>query len=97
MAFWGGLTSMNSDSEVKRFVYLLINIGLVAVKLRRSTFLVFGAIGIYAYLGHLAWQVFKDSVFFPFVLALLGLTLILGTVWGQQYWRKRLRETNGPG
>ncbi len=98
-AFWGGLTSMNSDSEIRRFVYLLINVGLVgvAVKLRRSTFLVFGAFGVYLYLGHLAWQVFKDSLLFPFVLALLGLTLILGTVWGQKYWRKRLREADGPG
>jgi predicted MFS family arabinose efflux permease len=63
------------------------------VTLKRSVFLVFGAMGAYIYLGHLAWEVFKESVFFPFVLALLGLGLILGTVWGQRYWRKRLRPT----
>ena len=80
MAFWGGLSTMDSGSELRRFVYLLINIGLVAVaiKLKRTVFMVFGVFGIYAYLGHLAWEVFKDSVFFPFVLALLGLSLILG-------------------
>lgn len=95
MAFWGGLTAMDSDSEIKRFIYLLINVGLVgvAIKLRRSTFLVFGALGIYAYLGHLAYTVFKDSVFFPFVLALLGLSLILLAVLGQHYWRRRIRTT----
>jgi hypothetical protein len=95
MGFWGALTSMDSGSEVKRFIYLLINLALIglAVKLKRTVFLVFGAIGVYIYLGHLAWEVFKDSVFFPFVLALLGLSLILGTVWGQRYWRRRLRTT----
>ena len=33
------------------------------------------------YLGHLAYEVFKDSFFFPFALALFGLSLILLTVW----------------
>jgi hypothetical protein len=56
----------------------------IAVKLRRATFLVFGALGVYIYLGHLAYEVFKDSFFFPFVLALLGLSLILATVWIQR-------------
>lgn len=95
LAFWGGMTSMDSGSEVKRFIYLLINLALVglAVKLKRTVFLVFGALGVYIYLGHLAWEVFKDSVFFPFVLAFLGLSLILGTVWGQRYWRRRLSTT----
>ena len=93
MAFWGGLTAMDSGLELRRFVYLLINIGLVAlaIKLRRAVFMVFGTFGIFAYLGHLAWEVFQDSVFFPFVLALLGLILILGTVGGQYYLRKRMK------
>jgi hypothetical protein len=93
MAFWGGLSVMDSGSELKRFVYLLVNMALVgtALLLKRTAFLVFGALGIYIYLGHLAWEVFKDSVFFPFVLALLGLSLILGTVLGQRYWRQSLK------
>lgn len=86
LAFWGGLTAMNSDSEVNRLLYMLLNIGLIvlAVKLRRTTFLVFGALGVHLYLGHLAYRVFQDSFFFPFVLALLGLSLILVTVWMQR-------------
>ncbi|HKO99141.1 MAG TPA: hypothetical protein VJU86_19230 [Pyrinomonadaceae bacterium] len=96
MAFWGGLTSMDSGSEFRRFIYLLINLALVgiAVKLKRAVFLVFGALGAYIYVGHLAWEVFKDSVFFPLILAFLGLSLILGTVWGQRYWRQRLAKLN---
>ena len=93
MGFWIGLTSMDSGSELRRLVYLAINLGLMAlaIKLRRTVFMVFGVLGVYAYLGHLAWTVFKDSVLFPFVLALLGLSLILGTVFGQHYLRRRLK------
>jgi predicted MFS family arabinose efflux permease len=50
-------------------------------------FLVFGALGIFAYLGHLAYEVFKDSVLFPFALVLLGLGVIVATVLGQKYFR----------
>jgi hypothetical protein len=92
-AFWGGMTSMDSDSELGRFLYMLINVGLIAVALwlRRSVFLIFGAIGVFIYLGHLAYEVFKDSVLFPFALALLGLGLIVATVLGQRYVRARTR------
>ena len=95
MAFWGGLTSMDRSSEPKRVIYVVINLGLIglAIKLRRATFLVFGAMGVYAYLGHLAYTVFKDSFMFPFALALLGLGLIVATVWAQ---RRLLRPTSAP-
>lgn len=88
MAFWGGLTALNSHLEVGRLVYLLINIGLigVAIRLRRGTFLLFGALGSWLYVGHLAYDVFKDSVFFPFAVALIGLGMILSTVWAQRRW-----------
>ena len=90
-AFWGGLTSLNSDSETGKFIYFLINGGLVAVSLylHRSVFLVFGALGIFAYLGHLSYEVFKDSIMFPFALILLGLGMIVSTVLGQKYMRTR--------
>lgn len=91
LAFWGGLTAMDSGSEVKRALYALMNIGLIglAVKLRRTTFLIFGALGVHLYLGHLAYRVFKDSFLFPFALALLGLSLILLTVWMQRRMLQR--------
>ena len=82
---------MDSDSEFNKAVYLVINIGLVAIALylNRTVFLVFGAIGIHAYLGHLAYRVFADSFLFPFALAFLGLSLILVTVLAQSYLRRR--------
>ena len=62
IAFWGGLTSMDTGSEVMRALYALMNIGLIllAVKLRRTTFLVFGALGVHLYLGDLAYRVLRE-------------------------------------
>jgi hypothetical protein len=88
LAFWGGLTSMDSGSELGKFFYFLINLGLVGVSLilRRRTFIVFGGLGVFIYLGHLASEVFEDSFAFPFVLSLLGLGIIY---LGVLYRRKR--------
>jgi hypothetical protein len=88
MAFWGGLSSMNSDSELGKFVYCLINIGLIfcSLVLRRRTFIIFGSLGLFGYLGHLAYTVFADSILFPFALSLLGIGIIY---LGVQYQRRR--------
>jgi len=86
MAFWGGLSSLPGRTEWSRFLYFLINLGLVAISLylRRRVFLVFGALGCYGYIGHLAYSVFRNSVAFPFALSGVGLFLILITVWMQR-------------
>lgn len=87
LAFWGGLTAMNSDSEVGKFIYCLINLGLIGVSLilRRQTFVVFGGIGVFIYLVHLSSEVFADSLAFPFVLSFLGLGIIyLGILYRRQ-------------
>lgn len=84
LAFWGGLSSMNSNSELGKFVYCLINLGLIAVAvvLRRKTFLVFGVLGVSGYLGHLAYSIFNDSIWFPFALTFVGLAIIaLGVIY----------------
>jgi hypothetical protein len=84
LAFWGGLSFMDSDSELGKFVYALINVGLIAVALvlRRVMFLVFGALGFNGYLGHLAFRIFEDSMLFPFALTFLGLAIIaLGVIY----------------
>lgn len=97
-AFWGGFTAMESGSEAGRILYCLLNVVLVLVGvwLRRATFLVFGVLGVHIYLGHLAYEVFKDSVLFPFALAVLGLSVILVTVFAQRYVRTRLRTREEP-
>jgi hypothetical protein len=93
LGFWCGFTFMDSGSEVGRLLYALLNVGLIAVGvwLRRTVFIVFGVLGVHVYLGHLAYEVFKDSVLFPFALALLGLSVILVTVLAQRQLSKRLQ------
>lgn len=84
LAFWGGLSLMNSDSELGRFMYLCINVALIVVGavLSRRVFAVFGGLGIASYLGYLAYRVFSDSLLFPFVLTVIGLAIIyLGILW----------------
>jgi hypothetical protein len=78
LAFWGGLTFSNSDNELAKAVYCLINIGLVllSVFLMRRVYALFGAIGVSMYLGYLASRVFQDSLLFPFALSLIGLLII---------------------
>jgi hypothetical protein len=88
-ALWGAITSMDSGSEWRRFLYCLLNLGFIAVSvlLRRRVFLVYAVIGVNAYLVRLAWTVFKDSMLFPFALTALGLSVIAVTV---KYQRNRL-------
>lgn len=95
LAFWGGLSSLDSGSEWGRFAYAMINLGLIAVGtvLVRRAYAVFGGLGLAFYLGYLAHRVFRDSLLFPFALTLLGLGIIaLGLVWQrhQDGWRGRL-------
>lgn len=92
LAFWGGLTALDSGSELGKFGYCLINLVLMALALllRRPVFMTFGALGVALYLGYLAHDVFADSLLFPLVLTLLGLGVIAG---GLAYQKRRERLT----
>ena len=57
-------------------------------------FVVFGAIGSCGYIGHLAYDVFKNSLLFPIVLTAIGLGIIyIGILWQkhEQKITKKLR------
>ncbi len=83
MAFWGGLTLLDSQSELGKAFYCLINVVLLlfALFLERRVYAVFGALGIAAYLAHLAGQVFQDSLLYPFALSLIGVLIIGAGLW----------------
>lgn len=84
LTFWGGLTSMDSGSELGKLVYCCINLLLIALgaALSRRVFAVFGGLGVAFYLGHLSYSVFKDSLLFPLALTAIGLAVIaIGIVW----------------
>ena len=84
LAFWGGMSMLDSGSEVSKAFYCLINVALVviAVLLRQRSFLVFGALGVLGYVGHLAYTIFEDSLAFPVVLTGIGVGIIyLGVLY----------------
>lgn len=67
----------------------------IGVLLVRRVFVVFGALGCSGYIGHLAFDIFKDSWLFPIVLTVLGLLVIyLGILWQkhEQGITKRVRK-----
>jgi hypothetical protein len=86
LAFWGGLSLLKSESELSRFAYCLINVGMILVGavLSRRVFAVLGGLGVAGYLGYLAWRVFANSLLFPVVLTAIG----LGMVWLGVRWQK---------
>ncbi|MGL4324112.1 MAG: hypothetical protein ACRCTD_08725 [Beijerinckiaceae bacterium] len=83
LGFWCGLTFQSSNSDLAKFFYFLINVGLIciALYLNRRVYAVFGTIGIGVYLGDLANRVFRDSLLFPFALTLIGLGVIALGLW----------------
>ena len=44
-----------------------------------------GGLGVAAYLGHLSYEIFEDSLLFPFALSLIGIGLIAA---GLVYYRR---------
>jgi len=84
IAFWGGLSSQDSESELSKFIYFMINLLMIfsGVLIVRRIFVIFGALGCTGYVGYLASHIFQDSWLFPIVLTLLGLLVIyLGVLW----------------
>ncbi len=97
ITFWGGLTNIDSDSELGKLVYCLVNLLLIIIGaiLVRRVFVVFGALGIAVYLGHLANEVFADSMMFPLLLTLIGFAIIAAGIYWQRHeaqFSQRLRR-----
>lgn len=87
LAFWGGLSLLRSESELGKLFYLCINLGMIffGALLSRRVFAVFGGLGVAGYLGHLAYDLFADSLLFPFVLSAVGLLVIYGGILWQRH------------
>lgn len=89
LSFWFSLLATGQDTEWYRLLFCLINLGLMALSilLKRRLFMVFGVVGVFGYISYLAFQVFADSLFFPFALSALGLGIIAVGVLYQKHYR----------
>jgi hypothetical protein len=85
IAFYGGLTIIWTDG-LHEALFALISLGAIVLSiiLGRRVLLVFGTLGIAAYLGHLAFDVFDLSLLFPFVLTAIGLAIVAAGIWYQR-------------
>src|SRR5256885_16442344 len=84
LTFWGGLSLMESGSELGKLGYCGINVAMILLSavIGRRVFAVFGGLGVAGYLGYLSYKVFKDSMIFPLALSVVGLAIIaLGGLW----------------
>lgn len=87
IAFWGALSMSDSGGQLGKFLYAVLNIGLIflGALLSRRIFTVCGGIGVFGYLGYLSYTVFKDSLMFPFALTALGLLIVVFGIWWQKH------------
>jgi hypothetical protein len=88
ITFWFSLPFSGQDSEWSRFIYALINLGLMALSLllKRRFFMIFGGLGLFGYISYLAFRVFANSLLFPLALSALGIAIIyLGFIYQRHY------------
>lgn len=75
--------------QVEAYRHLAIPAAFVAfafsVRMRRAVWTLVGLGWFVVYLGWLAAEVFRETPFFPIVLAALGVGLIIATVWIQRH------------
>jgi len=83
MCFWGGLSMHDSDNNLAKAIYCLINVALIffGVFLGRRVYAVFGTIGMMLYLGDLSWRVFDNVLLFSFALSAIGAAVIGLGLW----------------
>ena len=84
LMLWGAWSFMATEhfGEAGRFIYFLSNLAMMAasVVLSRKIFLVFGTFGAIGYLFYLTWELFANSMLFPFALLGMGCLVIYGAV-----------------
>ncbi|MHB0961689.1 MAG: hypothetical protein ACYC5V_00635 [Gemmatimonadaceae bacterium] len=66
-----------------------------SVLLRRRVLLVVGLFGLFGFLAWLAFDVFKLTTAFPLVLATIGVSIIVLTVWVQKRFPEAIQRMGG--
>jgi len=71
-----------------------ISLIVASLYLRRRTLLIGGGVAAFAYLGYLAFDVFRRVIALPLALATLGLVVIVATVWMQRRFPALVERVN---
>lgn len=87
-AFSAAVASVMLINQVEWYRHLLVPAAFMAfafsLRMRRFVWTLLGLGWFVAYLGWLAADVFRDTPFFPIILAALGVGVIVATVWIQR-------------
>ena len=96
IAFQISFSVLFAESESLLFGLLFLLVYLIFIGaslwLRQVIFLVFGAIGFYTYIFRLVFDVFEGKAYFPLVLGLIGLSIIVLAVLYQKYGHHLFRR-----
>jgi hypothetical protein len=89
-SFWGGLIGMGDGGEVGKFFFFMINLLLIvfSVVVNRKIFIILGGLGAFGYIGYLTSTLFSKILYFPFLLAGIGLIIIYLGIKLQKNWHK---------
>lgn len=95
-AWFGCILIFINDHSVRWYlapVSLLVI--MASVILRRRALLIVGLFGFFGFLGWLAADVFKVTTAFPLILALIGVSVIILTVWVQKRFPEVIQRIGG--
>lgn len=88
LTFWVGLSVLSWSSELNWLFYFFINLSMMvcSIFLGRNVLMIFGTLGVFEFLSHLAYEVFKNSILFPFALSFIGIiVIVIGILFQKNY------------
>ncbi|MDQ8153335.1 MAG: hypothetical protein P3B98_01630 [Gemmatimonadota bacterium] len=94
--WFAGILLFQTDRSLRPWLAPVALLVITAsVVLRRRALLVVGLMGVMGFLAWLATDVFKVTTTFPLVLALLGVSIIIVTVWVQKRFPDVIQRLGG--
>ena len=89
-SLWSIICQLKLTNEITYFLRTLVDLGFVfaSLILRRKVFMVLGSVGVWGYIGHIAYKIFANSPLCPFVMVLLG----LGVIYSGIYYSKNFEK-----
>lgn len=91
LTFYGAMGCLLFDrGEYRTFLFFLISLLLMplSIYLKKNILMLLGALGSFAYLAHLSYKYFQDSLLFPILLSLIGLSIIYAGIWFQKHYSR---------